>query len=62
MDTMSLTRAERQQAADLLHRVLGAVYDGDLSADGPAAVALVRRLEGALLALDALDEGQPAER
>ena len=48
-----MTRAERQEASDLLHRILDAVDDGDLSADGSAAVAVARRLEGALLALEA---------
>jgi hypothetical protein len=47
---------ERQEAADLLRRVLGAVDRGDLAADGPAAGAVVRRLEGAILALEVQDQ------
>jgi hypothetical protein len=46
---------ERCEAADLLRRVLDALERGDLASDGPAAVAVVRRIEGALLALSALD-------
>jgi hypothetical protein len=53
-----MTRREREEAGALFRRVLDAVDNGDLAADGPAAVALVRRLEGALLALDALDSGR----
>jgi len=52
---MSLPRAERMQAAAQLRRVLDMVDTGDLSADGPIAVATVRRLEGVLLALGAID-------
>ena len=44
--------AERREAAEVLRRVLDAVADGTLAADGPAAVAVVHRLEGALIALD----------
>ncbi len=51
-----MNRADRQEAVDLLRRVLKAVDRGDLTADGPAAVALVRRLEGALLALRAIEQ------
>jgi hypothetical protein len=49
-------RRERQEAADLLRRLLDAVQRGDLAADGPAAVAVVRRLEGAILALEVQDQ------
>jgi hypothetical protein len=52
---MSLPRTERMQAAAQLRRVLDAVDTGDLSADGPVAAAVVRRLEGVLLSLDAID-------
>ena len=52
---MALTKAERQKAADLIQKVLDMVDDRDLAADGPAGVALVRRLEGAMLALKAID-------
>ena len=31
------------------------VDDGDLAADGPAGVTLVRRLEGAMIALGGMD-------
>jgi hypothetical protein len=56
MVTVALTRAERQAAADLIQTLLDMVDDGDLAADGPAGVALVRRLEGAMLALRAMDD------
>lgn len=46
-----MNRRDRQEAADLLHRVLDLVDAGDLSADGPAGVAMVRRLEGAEIAV-----------
>lgn len=55
MVTVALTRAERQKAADLIQRLLDLVDDGDLAADGPAGVALARRLEGAMLALRTMD-------
>ena len=54
-ESVSLPKADRAEAAAQLRRVLDAVETGDLAADGPVASALVRRLEGALLALDAVD-------
>jgi len=51
---MALTKAERHKAADLIQSLLDMVDEGDLDADGPAGVALVRRLEGAMLALRTL--------
>ena len=53
---MALTKAERERAADLLQRLLDLVDGADLAADGPAGVVLVRRLEGAMLALRATDD------
>lgn len=50
-----MTRAQQREAADLIQRVLDMVDVGHLAADGPAGVALVRRLEGAMLALMAMD-------
>jgi hypothetical protein len=55
MVTVALTRAERQKAADLIQTLVDLVDDGSLAADGPAGVALVRRLEGATIALRAMD-------
>jgi len=52
---VSLTRAEQREAVDLIERLLDLVEEGNLVADGPAGAALVRRLEGALLALRTLD-------
>jgi hypothetical protein len=52
---VALTKAERQQAADLIQRLIDMVDDGGLAADGPAGVAMVRRMEGAMLALRAMD-------
>jgi hypothetical protein len=56
MFDVRLTKAERKKAADLTQRLLDLVDDGHLAADGPAGVALVRRLEGAMLALWAMDD------
>jgi hypothetical protein len=52
---VGLTKAERQKADHLIQGLLDMVYDGDLAVDGPAGVALVRRLEGAMIALTAMD-------
>ena len=52
---MGLIKAERQRADDLIQELLDLVDDGHIAADGPAGVALVRRLEGAMLALRAMD-------
>jgi hypothetical protein len=52
---VGLTKAERQRADDLIQELLDLVDDGHIAADGPAGVALVRRLEGAMLALRAID-------
>lgn len=49
-----MRRSEQAEAAELLHRVLALVRSGELSADGRAASGLVRRLERALLALQAM--------
>jgi hypothetical protein len=55
MSHVGLTKADRRTAVDLIQELLDLVDDGDLAADGPAGVALVRRLEGAMLALRVLD-------
>lgn len=52
---VGLTEAKRQKADDLIQRLLDLVDDGHIAADGPAGVVLVRRLEGAMLALRAMD-------
>jgi hypothetical protein len=57
---VSLTRAERQKADDLIQQLLDLVDDGYLAADGPAGVALVRRLEGAAIALRGMDSTMTA--
>lgn len=46
-----LCHADLAEAADLLEVLLHAVDAGELRADSGAAVALVRRLEGALVTL-----------
>lgn len=51
--------SDRTEAAALLRRVLDAVDRGELSADGPAAVAVVRRCEGAAIALEVMDRRRP---
>jgi hypothetical protein len=56
---VTLTKAEQRKAADLTQQLLDRVDDGLLAADGPAGLALVRRLEGAMLALRALDRSGP---
>lgn len=53
-EPMGLTRAQQREVAGVLRDLLSAVERGELSVDGPAGNALVRRLEGALLVLDAL--------
>jgi hypothetical protein len=52
---VGLTKAERQKADHLIQGLLDMVYDGHIAADGPTGVALVRRLEGAMIALRAMD-------
>ncbi len=51
---MALDRFQRDEAADLLRRVLAAVDRGEITTDGPAAATTVRRLEGVLLALETI--------
>lgn len=55
MGVKRLSPEQLAEAAALLRRVLALVDSGDLSADGPAAVGLVRRLEGVVLTLEALE-------
>ncbi len=57
---MALDGVQRDEASDLLRRVLAAVGRGEVTADGPAAAATVRRLEGALLALEIIGDAPPA--
>ena len=52
---VGLTKAERQRADNLIQELLDLVDDGHIAGDGPTGVALVRRLEGAMLALRAMD-------
>lgn len=49
-----------QESAALLRRLLEAVERGELEANTPQARALLRHLEGAVSALEALEEG-PAD-
>ncbi len=49
---------DAREAQRLLGQVLAAVQRGELGADGPAATALVHRLQGALLALQAQSHHQ----
>lgn len=53
-----MRKKDAVDAERLLSRVLDAIERGDLSADGPAATAVARRLEGALLALRAAQQTQ----
>jgi hypothetical protein len=52
---VGLTKAERHKAVELIQHLLDLVDDGHLASDGPAGVALARRLEGAMIALRAMD-------
>ena len=45
-------------AGELLRLLLDAVWDGDLVADSPRALALLHRLEGAVTALEASAYGR----
>jgi hypothetical protein len=49
-----LSEAERREAAAMLQRLLSLVATNDLAVGGPRGLSLQRRLEGALLALDAV--------
>ena len=57
MFDVALTKDEQRKAADLIRQLLDLVDEGHLAVDGPAGVALVRHLEGAMLALTAMDSG-----
>jgi transcription elongation GreA/GreB family factor len=46
----------RRDAADALRRLLAAIEAGELEADSPRAKALIRRLEGAVVGLEADDD------
>ena len=50
-DVAARARANDPERAGALLAVLRSVEDGTLAADGPAAVAVVHRLQGALLAM-----------
>jgi hypothetical protein len=57
-DTVGPVNArDRREAVRLLERLLDEVDAGHLSADGAIDLALVRRMEGAVLALRATDAG-----
>ncbi len=46
------TRADVGKAAAMLRRVVDAVHAGDLDAEGREALGLLRRMEGAAVALE----------
>jgi hypothetical protein len=52
------SRADREEAAAVLRRLLKAVESGELEAHSTRARALLRRLDGAARALEAADEKQ----
>jgi hypothetical protein len=60
-DVVAKALASDSHRADALLAILQSVEDGTLTADGPAAAAVVRRLEGALLALAAMGEPRSGE-
>ena len=49
----TLTQDDRRELARLLGGVLERVYDGTLDAGGSVGVGVVRRIEGAKIALEA---------
>lgn len=53
-----MTTPDPQQAAEMLRRLLDAVESGELDADSAHARALMRRIEGAVTALDAMPEAR----
>jgi hypothetical protein len=60
--TREIPNAEiAREAAMLLRRLLEAVERGELTAGTPRSVALIRRIEGAAAALDAVGKQQARE-
>ena len=55
------SHATVQDAAGMLRRFIAAVESGELSASTPQDVAVVRRLQGALTALEAVAGGPGRE-
>ena len=55
-DGMNPDREARRDAAQALRRILDAVEAGELEADSPQAKALLRRLQGAVVGLEAEEE------
>lgn len=53
---------DAEELRRLLERILDAVHRGELTADTPRAIALLRRLEGARAALEELARKTPAAR
>ena len=51
---MAATLRQQREAARVLRDLLAAIERGDLTVDGPAANAMLRRLEGVRIALDVL--------
>ena len=55
VDTVGVSvRAVAAEAAEVLRRLLAAVEAGELDADGPLGAAIVRQLQGAVAALEAV--------
>lgn len=50
-----VTKDQRRQAVKVLREVLDLIEAGELTASTPQAIAAVRRLEGAVSALEAVD-------
>jgi len=59
-----MTQAELRQAAGTIERILTLTRDGTLDVSGPVQAGIVRRLEGAKLALQAilLPRAKPTRR
>ncbi len=55
------SREAVEEATDVLRRVLKAIEDGELEVRAGSDVAFVRRLEGALAALEAAGGRRPPE-
>lgn len=59
MEAITMESEHRAEAIRHLEMILLAVDEGTLAADGRTAVAVVRRIEGALLALRAQEAQAP---
>lgn len=59
-DDDDVARRDRTEAAAVLRRILQEIERGGLTVNRPLARVLVRRLEGAVVALEALEPTRPS--